>query len=672
MHLAEAIHTILQDLESGEAQNYEVGTLDMSSISVETLQLHIETAESVLSRLLPMSLHTKGVMMHGAGGPGGFGGGGGGGGGGGRHVFESIYANMDECPILKHVQEFLHSANVLCDIRFLIKAGDFDTALLIAGQFYDGNELDNKARAKYFKDYKSTGLVVAEKMRQQQNLQHSAKFSLHQTVIVEFQRYFFELTRIKQGINLVEHMRQAIEAKDYELLEHLVFEERALKLSRHMHDLSHIQMLQKSEVVFENFKTICKIITSCLDVYNGETIQKSIDEGIAFGISGPAMQSAQQHLKNLQQFETLVRHIARSCPGGVMTGRRSNTAVLELALSLNMVKHPWAKRSLTMLRLNPTVSRRRAVIAEAMANGTPQLGYRHEISYMVATETMKAKRGFFNTSSRMAAAFRRKFNIDRFPFFRSHGDARILVAETPHHRNSNQQHQQQHNNAIIIVHSNTDLTASLTLLPPSSAFLAVWMYAICIRGIEQGALYFRQIKIKGRPITDSSSTSSLLQFVVLMGKTNVIMRDEIFLQLAKQIRGNPNAAAKDRLWYTVAACLSHFSPSQVLENYLEIFFVEEWEFEQQLLKQLQQQGGYLNTTTSSTATSATPSLPMQCLRLMHEAIFRFGYNVRFYFEPNNRSIDGTLPFNAESIAKINTWIGDFDMKESNPKKTHKH
>jgi hypothetical protein len=57
---------------------------------------------------------------------------------------------------------------------------------------------------------------------------------------------------------------------------------------------------------------------------------------------------------------------------------------------------------------------------------------------------------------------------------------------------------------------------------------------------------------------------------------------------------------------------------------------------------------------------------------MHEAIFRFGYNVRFHYQLNkSSSIDGTLPFNAESAAKINTWIGDFGMKESSPKKRHK-
>ena len=159
------------------------------------------------------------------------------------------------------------------------------------------------------------------------------------------------------------------------------------------------------------------------------------------------------------------------------------------------------------------------------------------------------------------------------------------------------------------------------------------------------------------------------------------MRDEILLQLAKQIRRNPNSSAKDRLWYTLAACLSHFPPSQILENYLEIFFVEEWEYEQQVIKQLQQQFGTPGTTTTntsptSTASAAPPSLPMQCLRLMHEAIFRFGYNVRQIYNHSHKGEsvtvqNGTLSFTVDSIMKINTWIGgELDTKTPTPKKNH--
>lgn len=52
------------------------------------------------------------------------------------------------------------------------------------------------------------------------------------------------------------------------------------------------------------------------------------------------------------------------------------------------------------------------------------------------------------------------------------------------------------------------------------------------------------------------------------------LRDEILLQLAKQLTGNPSLASAERGWVLLHAALATFPPSEELENFLELWLRE--------------------------------------------------------------------------------------------------
>jgi len=47
------------------------------------------------------------------------------------------------------------------------------------------------------------------------------------------------------------------------------------------------------------------------------------------------------------------------------------------------------------------------------------------------------------------------------------------------------------------------------------------------------------------------------------------LRDEIFVQIIKQITNNPNPESATQLWHLLQLCVLHFPPTPVFENYLE-------------------------------------------------------------------------------------------------------
>jgi sugar diacid utilization regulator len=64
---------------------------------------------------------------------------------------------------------------------------------------------------------------------------------------------------------------------------------------------------------------------------------------------------------------------------------------------------------------------------------------------------------------------------------------------------------------------------------------------------------------------------ALAQELLEMGSAVPELRDEIFVQLAKQLSGNPSSASAERGWVLMHLALSTFPPSEDLENHLELF-----------------------------------------------------------------------------------------------------
>jgi len=67
------------------------------------------------------------------------------------------------------------------------------------------------------------------------------------------------------------------------------------------------------------------------------------------------------------------------------------------------------------------------------------------------------------------------------------------------------------------------------------------------------------------------SPDSLAYEIISNGVTQVEMRDEIYLQIMKQLTGNEDPQSRARAWKLLALCLQCFPPSGDLENYLHIF-----------------------------------------------------------------------------------------------------
>ena len=79
------------------------------------------------------------------------------------------------------------------------------------------------------------------------------------------------------------------------------------------------------------------------------------------------------------------------------------------------------------------------------------------------------------------------------------------------------------------------------------------------------------------------------------------MRDEIIGQHIRLIRHNPHADRRRAMWRSLAACLRHFPSSREFEPFLELFFLQDG------------------------ANDPNCPTPDRCLRLLHEAVFRYGY-----------------------------------------------
>ena len=73
---------------------------------------------------------------------------------------------------------------------------------------------------------------------------------------------------------------------------------------------------------------------------------------------------------------------------------------------------------------------------------------------------------------------------------------------------------------------------------------------------------------------DSATPLSLAQHLMQEGLLHPQLRDEILVQLTKQLNCNPTPNSVDRGWVLLELALSTFPPSEDFENYLEVWLRE--------------------------------------------------------------------------------------------------
>lgn len=244
---------------------------------------------------------------------------------------------------------------------------------------------------------------------------------------------------------------------------------------------------------------------------------------------------------------------------------------------------------------------RTTTLAEAVRNNLP---------HVAATETIRLKRSFLAQEN-----CQKNFELEKFARLRRPEDFGMRVSLGVGEIQGN-----------MLTHTYHAIPTSLTRQSPPVAALAVWIFSHCIHGIER--LIYSRVEV-------------LLRNIIILGRNCVSMRDELLLQIVKQLRGNSDTDATDRLWRTLGACLSHFPPSKAFENYLETFLISETEREVRI-------GSRHDTRKKLNSQEAIPASPAakQCIRFMHETIFTHGY-------------DKPILINADtSLKTIAGWLGD--------------
>jgi len=134
------------------------------------------------------------------------------------------------------------------------------------------------------------------------------------------------------------------------------------------------------------------------------------------------------------------------------------------------------------------------------------------------------------------------------------------------------------------------IESSITKLPVEYAAIAISIYARLMLLLERAS-----------DIQSGTILKAMLK-VLKLGRTCPTLRDELYAQLIRLTRSNPNEHHVAMVWRILSCCLRHFPPSEAFEPFLELF----------ILQTAAEQPGAV--------------VPERCLRLLHESVFRYGYS----------------------------------------------
>jgi hypothetical protein len=296
-------------------------------------------------------------------------------------------------------------------------------------------------------------------------------------------------------------------------------------------------------------------LKKALSLYDSSKIKQIVKAATSLNINGPVLNAANEHLQNIVEFEALATDMKNSHSGVLLY-----KAIYDLAVSLGLDKHPIALRSKLILSFDkccvPSV-----IIAESMENGSKD---------MAASETMKWKKQYLNLekSSRL-------YSLYKYPNLRDASSyASRMSIESKELRDS------------MLLHTEICIPTSLTKQTPTIAALLVWIFGNIIMGIE-GNLY--------------SNPEVLLRNLIKLSQAYPIIRDEIYLQIFKQLTSNNYDDKSHRLWRILVVCLQHFPPSRGFENYMESYLLYDASFK------------FKDNADA-------------CIFLMHSSIYRYGYD----------------------------------------------
>jgi hypothetical protein len=388
---------------------------------------------------------------------------------------------------------------------------------------------------------------------------------IHVNVLEELSHYATEIGRALNMMRLCDQLREGMQNGDLAFLRAVIKESKESQVSL-SDDLGLLRTLEKAEVVYKAIFSVEKSLNSISDVYNTDEIESILDTAKSLEVTGPLVDNALSRLATLHEFNTGIADLNIQS-GGMVTGKEAQQMICDLSVSLNVPKHPIARRAQVLLQLTEA-GFTGAVVAEACASKN---------AYSAATETIRYKRSLLQLDE-----FQDAFSLEKFKRLRDPSIFTMRLAL---------QYKEQKSN--MLRYTDTAIGTSLTSLSPVLATLSVFVFTHIVKVIDENA---------------SSGPEVLLRNLINIGRSCPIMRDEIFLQIVKQLRSNPSEESECRVWYMLRACLKFFPPSDSFENFLECFLL----------------------SCINARIDIRSHLAQQCIRHMHQSIFLYGYNEKVF------------------------------------------
>jgi hypothetical protein len=299
--------------------------------------------------------------------------------------------------------------------------------------------------------------------------------------------------------------------------------------------------------------------------YDSSKIQMMIDNYTKHKLPKGIIDFAKSRVTRLSKLNMTIDGLTRDSHGYIH-GEYFHEFIIEAARDLSLMQHPYIRR-VRILRRLPELPSCVAAIAGAVGCGA---------ATVAATLTTQLRAAYCEellktTESHLFTIY----DNWRAPADFFYGSVVIPLSAMKER---------------MLVYSPGTIPTSLTKLPPQLCALAVWIFSRYVCCIERNL---------------SSHPELLLRDLINLGRSCVSMRDEIFAQHLKMIRGHPDEACKIRLFASLLGCLEHFPPSEKFESYMQAVLMIE--------------------VRSEGECSFDAKL---ALRILHESIFNYGYGTK--------------------------------------------
>jgi hypothetical protein len=387
-------------------------------------------------------------------------------------------------------------------------------------------------------------------------------------IYTEIKHYVLQLYRAQTIFHTITSLKQGIHGGDTEGLRIAIGSGTSLLLNSqmNMNSTGMIRYLRIAQNVYKEHLACIKLLKEASYSYELEDIETALIKAKKLSLTHcQHLHKVLDHVSRILEFQEYY-NTTRIAQGGVIYETHHIMNILLKVKELKMDNHPWALQSRVERHLN-VKALRRLHIAEACFHGSythaesdasyeskrAALSNHHHSSHMpvsareirererimhhehtvmnkfktgplcrgipyaAATETMRLKRHLLSQKSISDG-----YALHLFPRLRDRVDYSIRMSVP------NKQLQES-----MLTHIDQNLSTSLTRLSPELAALSVWMFGHCVRGIERSI--YSKLEVRLRDLTK-------------LGRSCPVMRDEILLQILKQLSNNEDIDGCLRLW----------------------------------------------------------------------------------------------------------------------------